>query len=323
MRTADVHPVEAPPNDTSTAVSAPSGFVAAPPIAAAPLTVWLIDEADCEDYDAFVTNCPQASIYHTLAWRLALLAGSADTPFYLAAMRGDRMVGCLPLVEQVHWLGRSRLVSLPRTPAAGPVAEDAEAHAALHHLAAHVARRHRAELLIREYHAPSAEDTASPTDGRSPIHVRASLSEFAAVCQSKNGHATDTCRHTPLTRDVLRVLPAERRRGSFGVTAAMLCELSRCGVLAECLAHVDATGRTVAAVVWALHGRIAHVLAWGSSGPAEALMPELGRRLADLAAREKAEWIDLPIQPISDSWTERLIGLRGAQLARTTHSTGW
>lgn len=318
MRTADVHPVEAPPSDNPTAQNALRGFVADPPIAAAPLTVWLIDEADCEDYAAFVSNCPQASIYHTLAWRRALLAGSADTPFYLAAMRGDRMVGCLPLVEQVHWLGKTRLVSLPRTPAAGPVAEDAEARAALLGMAAHVADRHRAELLIREYHAPSEAGAAPPTDRRSPTHVRASLSEFAAVCESMNGNETNTCRHTPLTRDVLRVLPAERRRGSFGVTAAMLRELARCDVLAECLTHVDANGRTVAAVVWALHGRMAHVLAWGSSGTAEALLSELGRRLAELAAREKAEWIDLPIPSNSESWSERLAGLHGAQVARTT-----
>lgn len=66
------------------------------------------------------------SFYHQPRWIAALAATFRFRPVYLVARRGDEVAGILPLLEVPALLGPRRLVSLPFSYAAGPVADDDE-----------------------------------------------------------------------------------------------------------------------------------------------------------------------------------------------------
>jgi len=104
-------------------------------------------------WDAYVARQPQASAYHRWQWRDVFERAFAHETQYLAARRGDRVVGVLPLVLfRSHVFGRF-IVSLPFVNYGGVVADDEAAGGALlreaERIAAegrfdHVELRHRA-----------------------------------------------------------------------------------------------------------------------------------------------------------------------------------
>ncbi|HSL56951.1 MAG TPA: GNAT family N-acetyltransferase [Acidimicrobiales bacterium] len=115
-----------------------AGTGAAPGPASA-VVVREVDPATDPRWDAYVGTHPAASAYHRSAW-LRVLATEYDQP--LTALAGEdaggRIAGVLPLVRTRGIpfgiggaLGSPRLCSLPRTPAAGPVADHPAATAAL------------------------------------------------------------------------------------------------------------------------------------------------------------------------------------------------
>lgn len=115
-----------------TCESPPATTTAAPPdydpqnsTSQLPPTFWLIDSSRCGAYDGYVDRHRDATVFHGLAWRRVLAAFGAGRACYIGAMRGDRFVGVLPLFEQADAAGVRRLISLPHTPAAGPLADDA------------------------------------------------------------------------------------------------------------------------------------------------------------------------------------------------------
>ncbi len=71
----------------------------------------LLDAAWERSLDAF----PDATSFHSAAWLRVLAETYAFRPLGLLAMRGEAVVGCLPLVEAKTWLTPRRGISLPFT----------------------------------------------------------------------------------------------------------------------------------------------------------------------------------------------------------------
>lgn len=113
-----------------------------------PTTVWIIDSDESCRIDQFVRRVPGATACHAPAAHRMLASADHGKPFYLAAMRGDEIVGVLPLIEQ-HDGEQGKLVSLPGAPDAGIVAVDTAARAALWDRACELARRRGLRLAGR------------------------------------------------------------------------------------------------------------------------------------------------------------------------------
>jgi serine/alanine adding enzyme len=91
----------------------------APPIVTASL--------DAASWDRFVEQHPEASGYHLTAWRSIFEDVFGHRTLNLSAVRDDRVVGILPLVEFRSRLFGRFAVSLPFVNQGGVVAEDDEA----------------------------------------------------------------------------------------------------------------------------------------------------------------------------------------------------
>ena len=105
-----------------------------------------IVEADAQTdarWLAFVEGHPEALIYHHPAWLQALAAEYGERSVNLLCEDGDdgELLGVLPLLETSGLLTGRRLLSLPRTPVAGPLVVDREATAALVRAAVERVRR--------------------------------------------------------------------------------------------------------------------------------------------------------------------------------------
>ena len=88
----------------------------------------------CRDprWAAFVDSRPDRLVYHHPQWLEAVAESYGHLPVGLACEGGDgRLLGVLPLCETRGLLSGRRLVSLPNTPIAGPLASEREATGAL------------------------------------------------------------------------------------------------------------------------------------------------------------------------------------------------
>jgi hypothetical protein len=94
-------------------------------IALAPLIVTA--SLDAASWDQFVERHPEASGYHLTAWRSIFEDVFGHRTLNLSAMRDDRVVGILPLVEFRSRLFGRFAVSLPFVNQGGVVADDEEA----------------------------------------------------------------------------------------------------------------------------------------------------------------------------------------------------
>lgn len=102
---------------------------------------------DAAAWDAYVNAQPEASGYHLWAWRSIFEGVFGHRALYLAARRGGRLVGVLPLVFFESAIFGRFAVSLPFVNYGGVVADDAEAAGSLVARAGQVAREHRASHL--------------------------------------------------------------------------------------------------------------------------------------------------------------------------------
>jgi hypothetical protein len=112
------------------------------------------------DWEAFARR--HGSFYHEPAWARALQAAFGFPPTFLVA-RGPAgtLGGVLPIVEVRSLLGRRRLVSLPFSYAAGPLADTPEADAAL----CGAARALAAERGVGRVEIKRATREAPPAEG--------------------------------------------------------------------------------------------------------------------------------------------------------------
>jgi FemAB-related protein (PEP-CTERM system-associated) len=88
-------------------------------------------DADAGAWDAFVRSHPRATFFHQAAWKAVLEDTFRYEPHYLAAWRGDRVCGVLPLFACRSLFGRRALYSLPHTVYGGAVGEDRATEEAL------------------------------------------------------------------------------------------------------------------------------------------------------------------------------------------------
>lgn len=82
-------------------------------------------------WDAYVRNHPDGTLFHESAWTRSVLEAYRHTPLLLAAWRGGRVAGVLPLFHVKSWLFGSRLVSSAFGIYGGILADDPELALAL------------------------------------------------------------------------------------------------------------------------------------------------------------------------------------------------
>src|SRR5581483_5721327 len=82
-------------------------------------------------WDEFVASSPQATGYHSWAWRQIFERAFGHRTEYLAASDGGRIVGVLPLVFFDSWMFGRFAVSLPFVNYGGVVAADDDVARAL------------------------------------------------------------------------------------------------------------------------------------------------------------------------------------------------
>ena len=84
--------------------------------------------------DAFVMGAPGASFFHQSGWRRVIERTFGYEPRDLIALRGDRVVGVLPLMRcpaTLGLLGRPAWISMPFAVYGGPCGVDADVERAL------------------------------------------------------------------------------------------------------------------------------------------------------------------------------------------------
>jgi lipid II:glycine glycyltransferase (peptidoglycan interpeptide bridge formation enzyme) len=75
----------------------------------------IVDPLSNAHWDELVASQPESSFFHGQAWARTLIASYGFEPCYIAALVGNRLKGCLPLMEaNSRWFG-IRGVSLPFT----------------------------------------------------------------------------------------------------------------------------------------------------------------------------------------------------------------
>lgn len=109
-------------------------------------------------WNDYVRRHPQATFFHQLAWRDAVVESFPHRPHYLVAEEGGRLQGVLPLFEtRSPLLGRA-LVSVPYGVYGGVIADDAAVAAEL--LAASCRRAEEVDarfVELRHFHAPALD----------------------------------------------------------------------------------------------------------------------------------------------------------------------
>lgn len=89
-----------------------------------PTSVGALDPAEFAAWDDYVTDHPDGSPFHTLAWRNAVTGALGYDAPYLIAKRGARIVGVLPLVHAKTRLFGNALISTAFSVGGGILADD-------------------------------------------------------------------------------------------------------------------------------------------------------------------------------------------------------
>lgn len=95
------------------------------------ITCEALTDATEAAWDAFVAAHPDGTFFHQAAWRRVLERAFRHRTYFLLARRGQNVVGVLPLAHVKSALFGESLISTPFCVYGGPLAIDAEAHAAL------------------------------------------------------------------------------------------------------------------------------------------------------------------------------------------------
>jgi FemAB-related protein (PEP-CTERM system-associated) len=116
---------------------------------------------DDRAWDAYVSGCPSAGVYHRSGWGRVIERSYGHAPIYLWACDEAGVRGVLPLALFRGALGGRSLVSLPFLDEGGVCADSETVSAALWEAAQRVARRERAEVVELRQGPPSGLPLAS------------------------------------------------------------------------------------------------------------------------------------------------------------------
>ncbi|MFH1747400.1 MAG: hypothetical protein ABIG44_10200 [Planctomycetota bacterium] len=250
-----------------------------------PPTVWLLDQPECPAYERFVQEHPRGSFYHHLVWRDVLTNLGIGTPYYLLALRGNRLCGVLPMFQTVGPDKQLRLVSLPGTPTAGPLTIDDTSHTFLLSRALKLAERQNASgVYLRSLYRGSAPVLPPNTE-----FIRLSVSSIlnsempASMPPEKPGYPPLPLNHIAASRPLLA------RHGHY--------------------LHSYKTPDTnvmPGRISWLLADRVAHVLSW-SFDPWQARAGwRLLQHVAIQCCTNGVEYIVFPAPPWPRGWLRHL-----------------
>lgn len=88
-------------------------------------TIRLAEERDQQSWDVYVHNHQEGTIFHTMAWRAAIIrAFGHPSYYYLAEDSGQNIKGILPIIQLKSRLFGNILSSVPFATYGGPLADD-------------------------------------------------------------------------------------------------------------------------------------------------------------------------------------------------------
>jgi len=99
------------------------------------------------EWDHFVRNHQEGTLFHTIAWRESIVRVFGHEPIFLSAWERNRLVGILPLYLVKSILGGRMLVSVPYGVGGGILARNARIAAALAESAKHSVDQFRCRSL--------------------------------------------------------------------------------------------------------------------------------------------------------------------------------
>jgi FemAB-related protein (PEP-CTERM system-associated) len=105
------------------------------------------DEATRRSWSDYVERSSGGTLFHHPDWCDTVQAVFRHRPLHRVALRGDRVVGLLPLFEVRSWLAGRLLVSIPYATYGGILGEDETVRAALVSAALRLAHQRRARSL--------------------------------------------------------------------------------------------------------------------------------------------------------------------------------
>ena len=98
-------------------------------------------------WDGYVLAHPEGTVFHTTAWRSAVREAFRHEAVYLTALRGDRIVGVLPMFLVASRLAGRMLVSVPYAVGGGIIADDEDAVGMLFNAAKDLAEERRCTTI--------------------------------------------------------------------------------------------------------------------------------------------------------------------------------
>jgi FemAB-related protein (PEP-CTERM system-associated) len=126
-------------------------------VAVAELTLRSLERADHPRWDRFVEDCPGATFFHTAGWQEVLETGLGLRTHYLYAVRGERIVGVLPLAQVKSRLFGNRLTSTAFCDQGGPATVEPEAERRLVAAASEIAADNDVDFLELRCPPPPGE----------------------------------------------------------------------------------------------------------------------------------------------------------------------
>ncbi|MFO0837997.1 MAG: hypothetical protein U1D55_05675 [Phycisphaerae bacterium] len=269
----------------------------------APPAVWLIDQPTCAEHEHFVARHPAGLLYHTLAWMRACEQVGLGRATPLAAVRDERFVAVLPLVETISSSGERALVSVSAAPAAGVLNADDEL---VEHLLRGRVRRLAESRGVAHvtWHAFAPPQSLHDT-GSSPGWIIAPLRGLLGVALGSG--ASDPNRAAAVCLDA--PLPDARSVGGWCQTPLLVASALADSRLMPRCTRVTLPDGTSASAWWTLFGLHAHVLAYSPAAIGIGACLHLAQAVARQAESGGAEWLDTPLPPTKNGWLGRLLSI--------------
>ncbi len=104
------------------------------------VTPQIVDPIDIRDWDDLIATHPNSTFFHSRAWAQTLASTYGFQCRYVAAQRGRRLYGLLPIMEARSCLRGTRAVSLPFTDECSMLTSNEAPREALMEVATHAAR---------------------------------------------------------------------------------------------------------------------------------------------------------------------------------------